>query len=409
MFALVDCNNFFVSCERVFDPSLEGRPVVVLSGNDGCIIARSNEAKALGIPMGAPLFEYRDFCKSHGVVLFSSNFQLYGEMSRRVFTSLRMLKQDVEVYSVDEAFLDFSQVRDFAGIGRLIREKVKMWTGIPVSVGIAPTKTLAKIANHMAKKHSKSGVFDLSSQMIQDKILDSFAIEDIWGVGRRWAPKLRLLGIGSARQLRDCDIKYIRKHFGVIGERVVLELRGVKCFDFYTVFQPRKNIISSHSFGRAVFKQEELEEAVCNHVARAVASMRSQGSCAGGIYVYVRAGSEYSNGTSTSFAMPTSDTTAIMAAAKLCLQRIFKLGVKYRKTGIMLLELVSAQNMQGHLFVRANEERANLMHTIDQVNEKLGSNTLFFASQGIERGWRVRSNLCSPRYLTKWKELLRVC
>ncbi len=409
MFALVDCNNFFVSCERVFDPSLEGRPVVVLSGNDGCIIARSNEAKALGIPMGAPLFEYRDFCKSHGVVLFSSNFQLYGEISRRVFTSLRMLKHDVEVYSVDEAFLDFSQVEDFAEQGRLIREKVKMWTGIPVSVGIAPTKTLAKIANHMAKKHSQAGVFDLSSQMVQDKVLESFVIEDIWGVGRRWAPKLRLLGIGSARQLRDCDIKYIRKHFGVIGERIVLELQGIKCFDFHTAFQPRKNIISSRSFGRAVFKLEELEEAVCNHVARAAKSMRSQGSCACGIYVYVRAGAEYSNGTSTSFAMPTSDTTAIMAAAKLCLKQVFKPGVKYRKTGIMLLELVSAQNMQGHLFAKANEERVNLMHTIDQVNEKLGSNTLFFASQGIERGWRVRSNLCSPRYLTKWKELLKVC
>lgn len=409
MFALVDCNNFFVSCERVFDPSLEGRPVVVLSGNDGCIIARSNEAKALGIPMGAPLFEYRDFCKSHRVVLFSSNFQLYGEMSRRVFSSLRMLNQNVEVYSIDEAFLDFNQVKDFSGLGMLIREKVKMWTGIPVSVGIAPTKTLTKIANHMAKKHSKAGVFDLSDQMVQDKVLENFAIEDIWGVGRRWAPKLRLLGIGSARQLRDCDVKYIRKQFGVIGERIVLELRGIKCFDFDTTFQPRKNIISSRSFGRAVFELEELEEAVCNHVARAAASMRRQGSCACGIYVYVRGGAEYSNGTSTSFAMPTSDTTAIMAAAKLCLQQVFKPGIKYRKTGIVLLELVSAQNLQGHLFASGNEEKDNLMHMIDRVNEKLGSNSLFFASQGIERRWRVRSDLCSPRYVTKWKELPKVC
>ena len=260
-FALVDCNNFYASCERVFDPSLEGIPLVVLSNNDGCIVARSNEVKALGVPMGAPYFKYRRILNQHKARVFSSNYQLYGDMSQRVMDSLRMLAPDMEVYSIDEAFLSLDGIEssDRVRMAQRIRDTIYRWTGIPTSVGIAPTKTLAKMANHVAKHTPNCDVFDLCDVDVQMRIMQDLPVEELWGISHRLGKRLRALGIYSALDLRNADTKVIRKHLSVVGERMVYELRGMACLDL-AVVQPKKGILSSKSCGRPVTYCEEIEE-----------------------------------------------------------------------------------------------------------------------------------------------------
>jgi len=416
VFALVDCNNFYASCERVFDPSLKKRPIVVLSNNDGCIVARSNEVKALGIPMGVPFFEYKAVIEKHNVAVFSSNYQLYGDMSQRVMDSLRLFAPDMEVYSIDEAFLrlDHLQPRNLYEYCKTIRAKVIQWTGIPVSIGIGPSKVLAKVANRVAKKQTDDGVFDIRSQKTQDEILKALDVEKIWGIAGKWAERLGRIGIEKASDLRDASPTIIRKHLSVVGERLLRELKGQSCIDLEDI-QPRKNIMSSKSFGTLLTKKEPMEEALANYAARACEKLRQQNSRAQAVHVFVQTNGfretdkQYSNALTCTLTIPTSDTRLIIEAAKFCLNRIYKQGYRYKKTGIMLLDLIPASLEQKHLFVDFDHRPGDhLMELVDRINKDHGPDTLFFGAQGVTREWKMRCGLRSPRYTTQWDELLMV-
>lgn len=416
VFALVDCNNFYASCERVFDPSLKKRAIVVLSNNDGCIVARSREAKALGIPMGVPYFEHKTIIKKHDVAVFSSNYQLYGDMSQRVMESLRLFALDMEVYSIDEAFLrlDYLRPRDLYEYCKIIHAKIFQWTGIPVSIGIGPSKVLAKVANHVAKKQASAGIFDIREKPVQEEILKELDVHKIWGIAGGWTEKLVRMGIKKASQLRDANTSIIRKHLSVVGERIVRELRGQSCIDLEDI-QPRKNIMSSKSFGNLLMDKKPMEEALANYAARACEKLRKQNSRAQAVYVFVRTNGfretdkQYNNGLTCTLTIPTSDTRIIIEAAKFCLNKIYKPGYRYKKTGIMLLDLIPASLEQRHLFVNFDHCREDhLMGVVDRVNKDHGPDTLFFGAQGITREWKMRCGLRSPRYTTQWNELLRV-
>ena len=414
IFALVDCNNFYASCERVFDPGLKGRAIVVLSNNDGCIVARSNEAKALGIPMGVPLFEQKAIIKKHDVAVFSSNYQLYGDMSQRVMNSIRLHVPDMEVYSIDEAFLrlDHLQPRNLYEYCKLIRGKILQWTGIPVSIGIGPTKVLAKVANHIAKK--QNGIFDIRNRQEQDKILQTLDTGKLWGIAGRWSERLSRMNINKASELRDADPTIIRKHLSVVGERILRELKGQPCIDLESI-QPRKSIMSSKSFGNLLTKKEPLEEALANYAARACEKLRKQKSRAQAVYVFVQTNGfrktdrQYNNAFTRTLSIPTSDTRVIIDAAKFCLNKIYRHGYRYKKTGIMLLDLIPASLEQKQLFNNVNHLPSDrMMDIVDLINNDHGPDTLFFGTQGIVREWKMRCGSRSPRYTTQWNELLTV-
>jgi DNA polymerase V len=414
VFALVDCNNFYASCERVFDPRLKNRPIAVLSNNDGCIVARSNEVRALGIPMGVPFFEQKALIKKHKIAVFSSNYQLYGDMSQRVMDSLRLFAPDMEVYSIDEAFLrlDHLQPRNLVDYCKTIRARVMQWTGIPVSIGIGPSKVLAKVANRVAKKQTDDGVFDIRSRKTQDEILRTLEVEKLWGIARRWAERLRRMGIENASELRDASPVIIRKHLSVVGERLVRELRGHSCIDLEDI-QPRKNIMSSKSFGNLLTQKQPMEEALANYAARACEKLRKQNSRAQGVYVFVGTSEfskeQYSNSLTCTLTIPTSDTRTIVEAAKFCLNRIYKPGYRYKKTGIMLMDLIPASLEQKHLFADTDPRPGDhLMSLVDRINQDHGPDTLFFGAQGVNREWKMRCGSRSPRYTTQWDELLSV-
>ena len=414
IFALVDCNNFYASCERVFDPSLKRRPIVILSNNDGCIIARSNEAKALGIPMGIPFFKQKAVIKKHNVAVFSSNYQLYGDMSQRIMDTLRLLAPDMEVYSIDEAFLrlDPLQSRNLYKYCKTIRAKVLQWTGVPVSIGIGPTKVLAKVANHVAKK--QTGVFDIRSQQAQDEILKTLDVGKIWGIAGRWSERLHQMGINKASELRDASPTIIRKHLSVIGERILRELTGQSCIDLESI-RPRKTIMSSKSFGNLLTKKRPIEEALANYAARACEKLREQNSRAQAVHVFVQTNGfretdrQYNNGLTCTLTTPTSDTRLIIKAAKVCLSKIYKEGYRYKKTGIMLTGLIPTSLEQKQLFIDFNHHAGDhLMNIMDKVNKDHGPDTLFLGTQGATREWKMRCVLRSPRYTTQWDDLLTV-
>lgn len=415
--ALVDCNNFYASCERVFNPALENKPIVVLSNNDGCVVARSNEAKALNIPMGAPYYQYKDICLKHKVKVFSSNFQLYGDMSDRVMTALHHFFPDMEIYSIDEAFiqLDSFAQQDITAYAKYVRQKIKQWTGIPVSIGIASTKVLAKIANLIAKKNKEHGVINFLDSSLHDVVLNDIKVEDIWGIGRQSSSKLHDLGIYSAKQLRDSDPKFIRKYFSVSCERILYELRGISCLSLDALSEPSKNIRSSRSFGRKVTSFDEVAEALAHFTARACEKLRTQQSCARSICVFLRTNrfsttdEYYCQSYSTHFVHPTQDTRVIISAAKHCLQKIFRPGFYYKKTGIVLMDLVEESLTQDDLFTASpTKKSAKTMQLLDKINDHWGSNALFFAAEGTTQTWKVRSDLCSPRYTTQWDDLIHV-
>ena len=413
IYALADCNNFYVSCERVFRPSLEHKPVVVLSNNDGCVISRSNEAKALDIPMGAPYFKYKQLCQDNEVAVFSSNYQLYGDMSNRVMISFKELVPEVEIYSIDEAFFRLDKIAnmDLNRYSQFMAAQIKAWTGIPISIGIGPTKVLAKLANRMAKK-SGSGVFDIRDSKIQEDVLRKVDVEDIWGIGKRIASRLREYGINNAQQLVNTDSKFIRKLFGLVGERIVLELRGIACFDLETSPEPRKNICTSRSFGRPVTELNELEEAISDYAAKACEKMRAQGSKACGInifiqtYWYAKREEYYGNSASDWFEIPVEDTSLIIKRAKALLVNIFKPDLSYKKVGINLLNLTDKSHIQGNLFLgQDNKTKEQVTTMMDQINKKLGMRTVFFASQGTSREWQMLCDNRSPCYTTQWSDL----
>lgn len=417
VFALVDCNNFYVSCQRVFDPKLQNRPVVVLSNNDGCIISRSNEAKQLGIPMGAVYFQYRPLCEKNNVAVFSSNYELYGDMSQRVMTCIRHFCPDIEVYSIDEAFLCLDAIPgEPSSFCAMIHEKVKMWTGIPVSIGIGPSKTLAKVANKITKQQKISnGVFDLRDPQMQDAVLSEFEVNDVWGVGQRLTKKLARLGITTAQYLRDSPPAKIRKHFGVTLERTLWELRGVACQNLEK-FKMNKNIVSSRSFGKSLIELTDLEEAVSYYTAIACVKLRKQRAKAQGIYVFLQNNifntheKSYNNGILHGLSYPSADTRLIIQTAKRLLKKIYIPHLHYKKAGVMLMDILPDNICQYDLLIntRVQDKSDRLMQTLDEVNNKMGRQSLFIAAEGISPGWKIRAHRKSGRYTTQWSEILSI-
>ena len=414
MFALVDCNNFYVSCERVFNASLDMQPVVVLSNNDGCVIARSNEAKALGIKMGAPFFLNRELFKKHVVRFFSSNYSLYGDMSCRVMNTLQQFTPDLEIYSIDEAFLSLNGFTDLAHYGQVIRATVKQHTGMPVSIGIAPTKTLAKVANKIAKKDAAlQGVLDLTTVEGIDSLLETVAVADIWGVGYRYAAMLQRHGIINACQLKNADDAFIQKHMTIVGLRTVHELRGESFIELEQSPPPKKAIGSSRSFGVPVEDIEELLESVSDYVSRAAEKLRRQNCAASTLQVYLTTNRfkdepQYANCVSCTLPTPSSYTPELIACAQACLRKIYRKGYRYKKTGILLTGLTPANGLQLNLFAEHRGNFSNqkaIMRAVDALNERYGRNTVQFASSGINKRWKMLQSYKSPCFTTRWSEL----
>ena len=423
LFALVDCNNFFASCERVFAPALKGRPVVVLSNNDGCVIARSAEAKALGIAMGQPAFECARLCERHGVAVFSSNYALYGDMSARVMTVLAGQAPALEVYSIDEAFLLLSGLPgDPVERCRDIRAEVYRRTGMPVSIGLGPTKTLAKAANREAKKNPlHGGVFSLAGHPNPGAVLARIPAGDVWGIGRRQAAKLAARGVDNAAAFAALPREWVRANMTVTGLHTLLELSGIPCFPLGQGPEPRKSVLCSRSFGRPVTAREELEEAVATHASRAAEKLRGQGlvaSCALAFVQtsrFVKGAPAYANSFSQAFSPATAHTPALIRAALSALSRVFRPGLAYKKAGVMLAGLERADRRQLSLFDLPSPDRpedpgrgGRLMDALDAVNARFGREALRFAASGLERPWRMRQARRSPRFTTVWEELPEV-
>lgn len=420
MFALVDCNNFYASCERMFAPRLEGRPVVVLSNNDGCVIARSNEAKGLGIPMGAPYFKIEALIRKHRVAVFSSNYTLYGDLSRRVMQILASFAPHSEVYSIDECFLDLTGwPGDLADHGVRIVRTVRQWTGIPVSIGIAPTKTLAKLANRLAKKNpcASGSVLDWSRLSAPEATLAAIPIEDIWGIATRSGARLRQLGIADALALREADPKRLRGVFGVVMERIILELRGISCLPLEMSPPPQKQIMVSRSFGERLTDEDELRAAVASFAARAGEKLRARTLRAQALSVFIQtspfatACPGYANALTHPFDAPSQDTGLLIRVALRGLARLYRPGYAYQKAGVLLLDLIPAGMWQDTLFPAADAglaRSAPLMTAIDQINRSFGRQTIRFGSEIISDHWRMRARRKSPAYTTRWADLPQV-
>ncbi len=414
IFALVDCNNFYVSCERVFDPSLQNKPVVVLSNNDGNVVARSNEAKKIGIPFGAPYFKLKDMIKKHGVRVFSSNYTLYADMSRRVMDTLAYFSPEMEIYSIDEAFISLTGLnRDLAQYGSDLRKLVKQWTGIPVSIGIAPTKTLAKLASEVAKKNpSCKGVFNITDHPHMDKILDSIEVKDVWGVGMQYTRLLNRHGIYTALHLKNANDGWVKKNMTVMRLRTVLELRGKPCLDLENSPSPKKGIVSSRSFGRPVESLEELKEALASYVSQACKKLRFQNSMASTVTVFLSTNRfkqepQYCNSGTYRLANPSSYTAELIRYSLEILEKIYRSGYRYKKVGVAFTEIIPGDDVQNDLFVppEDNKRSQKLMQTVDKINRTMGSNTLHYAAEGIQKPWQMRRAFLSPRYTTKWDEI----
>lgn len=416
LFALVDCNNFYVSCERLFNPKLEGRPVVVLSNNDGCVVSRSSEAKALGVKMGVPLYQINDLVKSAGIVTLSSNYALYGDLSARIMSILSGFSPHQEIYSIDECFLDFSGISDRLNRAREIKETIKQCAGVPVCVGIGPSKTLAKLANFTAKTSSDcSGVFDFSalSDSERDSIFATLKVGEVWGIGRKLVQKFEQIGINTVLQLKDSSPDLMRKQFSVVIERTVRELRGQSCLEMAEIASARKQIVSSRSFGKNVFELADLEQAVASYMSKAALKLRADRSLAGALEVYIRTNrfaqgtDQYAQTATVTLSHPTDDTMVLLTAASRALKQIYRSGYAYQKAGVSLLDLSNADERQLSLFQEeaANSRSEKLMKLMDATNSAMGRGTLYLAAEGQNHSWQNRCNFKSPEYTTSWKGL----
>ena len=426
MKAIVDCNSFYCSCERVFRPDLKDKPVVVLSNNDGCIISRSDEAKVLGVEMASPYFKAKHLIEKHGVATFSSNYNLYGDMSRRVMDTLKILagEKNVEVYSVDESFLDVSMVDEnlLADYALQMREIVEQWTGVSVSVGIAPTKTLAKIANHLAKKN-KTATKCVATLIDKDDIktaLKKTGVKEIWGVGGAYADKLIGWGITSAWDLCNMPEEWARKHMGgVVGVRLVRELQGIPCIDMEPELKVKKMIATTRMFGKNVTELKEIKEAIATYTSRAAEKLRRQSCAASVLSIFVVAKEEshsvsFSHGatlsTHTILPAATSITSELITPAMQLAEQIFQPGREYKKAGVMLSGIVPDTSIQSNLFVPASQNSKRfLMDALDNLNFSMRDDVVKFASSGLSRDWKMRREFRSPRYTSRWGELREVC
>jgi len=408
--ALVDCNNFYVSCERVFNTNLEGQPVVVLSNNDGCIVARSPEVKALGIKMGTPIFQIRDLLTYHRIQVYSSNYTLYGDMSCRVMETLAQFTPRLEVYSIDEAFLDLSGFShlNLSDYGQTIRQTVKQWTGIPVSVGIASTKTLAKLANDLAKQDG-TGVCALTGTNL-DEILGAISIEDIWGIGRNYARSLWSHGIETALQLRDANLDWIQQQYSIVLVRLVRELRGQSCLPLELVPPAQKSLMVSRSFGQPVTTLKHLKQAIATYTSRAAEKLRRHELAAGTMNLFAMTNrfqkGHYSNSVTVSLPVATHHTPELLLYALQATEKLYQPGYEFKKAGVLLLNLSPTTQTQTHLFDTCDREReSRLMTAIDGLNQQFGAGTIQFAATGIRQPWKLKATRLSGRYTTCWRDV----
>lgn len=416
MFALVDVNNFYCGCETVFRPDLRGKPVLVLSNNDGCVIARNAEVKELKIPMGAPYFKLKDEIRRHRITVFSSNYPLYADFSNRVMTTLEKMVPSVEVYSIDEAFLDLTGLRNcrvLEDFGREIRERIKRDTHLTVGVGIAQTKTLAKLANYAAKKWKQTGgVVDLSNIERQRKLMALVPVEEVWGVGRRISKKLNAMGIITAKDLSEQSTYIIRKHFNVVLERTVRELRGEPCLELEEFAPTKQQIVCSRSFGSRITEYMDMRQAVCSYAERAAEKLRRERQYCRQIAVFVRTSPHaegevfYGNQAMGRLLTPSNDTRDIIRVAMQGLDHIWRDGCRYMKAGVMLGDFYSQGVSQLNLFdefkPQANSE--SLMRVVDGLNQS-GKGKLWFAGQGIQKSWEMKREMLSPAYTTRLSDL----
>ncbi|MFW6414836.1 MAG: Y-family DNA polymerase [Thermodesulfobacteriota bacterium] len=415
-FALVDCNNFYVSCERVFQPELEDVPVVVLSNNDGCVVARSNEVKELGVPMGAPAFKMESIFQRHGVRVFSSNYALYADMSDRVMSVLSRFAPEMEIYSLDEAFLDFSGNwhLDLDSYARKIKNAVKKWTGIPVSIGLAPSKTLAKLANKLAKKRfPRGGVFCLHADRDLDTWLARVGVEDVWGIGPKYSRLLHRHNIRTARDLKQVSDSWVRRKLSVIGMQIVWELRGLPCLGVESVPPPAKSLVRSRSFGRIVSDYSDMQEAISLHVHRAGEKLRAAGQVAGYIHVFLQTDRfkqvpQYNCSSFREVSPASNYTPFLLQGALHILKDIYRSGYGYKKAGVMLSCLQEENRRQltfRDLTDKGRGERKRLMQAMDRVNGLYGRDSLYFACSGIQRSWEMKRDHVSRAYTSRWQEL----
>jgi len=415
IFALVDCNNFYVSCERVFNPELLGKPIAILSNNDGCIVSRSNEIKELGIPMGAPGFKHEAYIKKNGGYLLSSNYALYGDMSQRVMDVLAMFAPDIEIYSIDEAFIHLNgfRIRSLEDYAKKIRKTVFKWTGIPVSIGISSTKTLAKVANHVAKKYpAYKGVFCMMERDRVDKVLATIPVGKVWGIGPQYQKFLRQNRIETAAQLRDADEKFVDHYMTSVGHKTVLELKGFACIEMEEATPAKKSIVTSKSFSKQVESYSELEEAVTTYISRAAEKLRKQKSVAGHLMVFLNTNRfkdspQYNSSSSTTLFPPTAYTPELIKCSLELLKEVYLPGFEYKKAGVMLANIISEDDVPLS-FLETNyldDRRHKIMNTLDKLNRCHGQDTLFYASAGITKKWEMKRAKLSPRYTTRWKEI----
>ena len=415
MYALIDCNNFYASCERVFQPNLIGKPVVVLSNNDGCVIARSNEAKEVGVPMGAPFFEYESLFKEKNVKVFSANFTLYGDMSSRVMSILADYSDEMEIYSIDEAFLKFQGFQNFNlteyGIG--ICNRVKQWTGIPISIGIAPTKALAKVANRIAKKYAKqtnsSYVIDSDEKRI--KALKWLKIEDVWGIGRQHAKKLNSFNIKTAYDFTLKNDSWVKQYFSVVELRLKKDLEGIPTLDLEEI-PTKKSIATTRSFDRNYTKYEELKERVSTFAVSCAEKLRKQKSCCNSLMVFVQSNrhrkelEQYNKSIVIKLPYSTNSTIELSKFAVQALNKIFKEGVSYKKAGVVIMDFVNENDKQIAIFENSNPKHVELMKSMDKLNANIGQQKVKLGSQDSKKVWKMKQDNLSNRYTTKLAEII---
>lgn len=413
-FALVDCNNFYVSCERAFQPALQGKPIVVLSNNDGCVIARSEEAKALGIPMGLPAFELAIRVPDPALEIYSSNYALYGDMSARVMNVLAQFTLDLEIYSIDEAFLELTRHphEDIGAMACRLRRTVQQWTGIPISIGIGTTKTLAKLANRLAKRLSTTqGIVDLSASPHQNDILRTVPVQEVWGIGPGYSRLLKANDIHTALALREANDRWIRRQMGVTGVRIVWELRGISCLPLENCPAAKKSLRVSRSFGRAITSYDEMREAVAAYTVRAAEKLRRERLTTSSLSVFITTNRfkdepQYDKTITMCLPVATNDTAELLACAMRGIERIFRASYHYKKAGVMLSGLAPMHHGQTDLFDRKDRERAQrLMAAIDTLNNRMGAGTVRYATLRTKPAWHMRCARRSPRYTTRWDEL----
>jgi DNA polymerase V len=414
MFGLIDCNNFYVSCERLFRPDLADRPVVVLSNNDGCIIARSNEAKNLGIGMGAPYFKNKALLRRFNAAVFSSNYQLYGDISQRVMDVLMQMEPEVEIYSIDEAFIAFPAGKyfDLENYAGFLRDTIQRDTGIPVSIGFGPTKTLAKIANRFAKKNNApASTFILNNHHNMKVLLAKVNVGDIWGIGCRYADRLKKHGIHTALELMQCNDTWIKQQLTIAGLRTVMELRGIPCISLEKEAPAKKSIATSRSFGQPVHALSDLQEAIATYATQAAFKLRSCNLKATVIHVFIRTNNfrkdqaQYSNSRTLTLPAPSSNTATLIKAALASLKAIYRSGYHYQKAGVLLTALVHENYEQLHIFTTPDSSNISLMKAMDEINKRWGRNTIQSGVAGFTREWSYRQFRKSPAYTTRWSEL----